>query len=93
MSDMDTTRHLLLSFIGLLAERHACAPDEGFEYRLWDDIGRGAGQRRLVDDDEADEIAWLALETHSWVTYNDETGLFSLIGLDDWFRLLSKRGH
>jgi hypothetical protein len=93
MSDLETKRQLLLSYIGLLAERNSYAPGGGFEYALWDDMKRGQGKTQLIDDGEAAEIVWLAIETDCWVTYNYETGRFELIDMDEWHLLLQKRGH
>jgi hypothetical protein len=35
-----TIRHLLLSYVSLLAERESYGPGDGFEYVLWDDLMR-----------------------------------------------------
>lgn len=93
MSTDETKRHLLLSYVGLLAERHSYAPGDGFEYKLWDDLKHGQGKTKLVNDEEAGEIMWLAIETDSWVCYNMDTRMLQLIDLDAWKLLLEKRGH
>ena len=93
MSDLETKRHLLLSYIGLMAERHSYGPDEGFEYKLWDDLKRGQGKTQLVSDAEASELVWLAMEIDCWVTYHLETAMFQLIDIDEWHEVLEKRGH
>jgi hypothetical protein len=94
MSDnQEIKRQLLLSYVSLLAERHAYGPEENFEYRLWDDLKRGQGKTRLVSDEEAAEIVYLAIETDSWICYNAETGMFQRIDMDAWMLLLEKRGH
>jgi hypothetical protein len=38
IQDDCTLSRLLLSFVGLLAERHAYGPSDGFEFVLWDDL-------------------------------------------------------
>ena len=93
MSHEETKRQLLLSYVGLLAERNSYGPDQNFEYLLWDDLKRGQGKTQLLSDEEAAEIVWLAIGTDSWVTYNLETGMFQLIDMDAWHMLLDKRGH
>jgi hypothetical protein len=93
MTDQATMQQLLLSYVGLLAERHSYAPDEGFEYALWDDLQRGANKTTLVSDEEASELVYLAINTDRWVTYNVATGMFQLIDMDAWMPLLQKRGH
>ena len=93
MSHEATKRQLLLSYMGLLAERHSYGPDDNFEYLLWDDLKLGQGKTKLVTDQEASELVWLAIGTDSWVTYNLETGMFQLIEMDAWHMLLAKRDH
>jgi len=46
-----------------------------------------------VSIDEGVELVYLAVETDSWVTYNDDTRMFALIDMDEWKALLSKRGN
>jgi hypothetical protein len=84
---------LLLSYVGLLAERHAVGPDENFEYQLWDDLDGNPPPLRFLSNEEAAELTFLAMRTDSWVTYDFETGMFKLIAMDEWFELLRKRGH
>jgi hypothetical protein len=92
MSDEDCTiRQLLLSFVGLLAERHAYAPDEMFEYKLWDDLLRPDPQ--LVSLDEKKELITLIVRGNVWVTYNLETRMFQLIDIDEWRGMLNHREH
>ena len=84
---------LLLSYIGLMAERHGFAPGDNFEYRLWDTLHGSFADTKYVSLDEGAEIIYLAVETDSWVTYNDETRMFELIDMQEWEELLSKRGN
>jgi hypothetical protein len=93
MGDLKTMQELLLSYVGLLAERHSRAPDENFEYDLWDDLHRDPQQLTLVSRPERNELIFLIINTDSWVTYNFDTGMFGLIDMDAWLALLSKRGH
>jgi hypothetical protein len=93
MDDQDKMQALLLSYVGLLAERHGYGPEENFEYRLWDDLARGAGHGALVSDEEAAELITLAVRTACWVTYDVERGMFGLIDLETWKQVLVKRGH
>jgi hypothetical protein len=86
-------RELLLSYVGLLAERHAYAPDEGFEYALWDDLSADRNRSDLVSAEERDELEFLVVRTNHFVTYNLETGMFQLIDLDEWKALLARRHH
>jgi hypothetical protein len=92
----DTPRkmqELLLSYVSLLAERNGFAPGDNFEYRLWDTLQGTFEETQYVSIDEGVEIVYLAVETDSWVTYNDDTRMFELIDMDEWQALLSKRGH
>ena len=89
----DTMRALLLSYIGLLAERNGFAPSELFEYKLWDALRRVPIRSRLVSRDEANEILWLTVNLDCWVTYNEQTGMFQVIDIETWHELLAKRDH
>ena len=93
MSDLELKKRLLVSYFENLAELNSYAPDEGFEYLLWDDLKRGAHQTQLVENDQAAELVWLAIETDSWVTYSHDTQKFEIIDMDEWYLLLDKRGH
>jgi hypothetical protein len=93
MSDEDKMKELLLSYVGLMAERNAFAPGDNFEYLLWDDLHGLIKDTKYVSFDEGKEIIFLATQTDSWVTYNDETRMFELIDLDEWEELVKKRGH
>jgi hypothetical protein len=84
---------LLLSYVSLLAERNSFAPGDNFEYRLWDTLQGTFEETRYVSIDEGVEIVYLAVQTDSWVTYNDDTRMFELIDMREWEALLSKRGH
>ena len=86
-------KELLLSYIGLLAERNGFAPGDNFEYELWDTLQGTFKETQYVSIDEGVEIVYLAVETDSWVTYNDDTRMFELIDLDEWQALLRKRGN
>jgi hypothetical protein len=91
--DIDTMNQLLLSYIGLLAERHAYGAGEGFEYQLWDDLQANLPQPRLLSAEEAEELMYLAVYAHSWVTYDVQTATLQVIDLDPWRELVAKRGH
>jgi hypothetical protein len=93
MSDLEKMQALLLSYVGLLAERHAYAPDENFEYDLWDDLHRDPAKLELISRPERNELIFLIINTDCWVTYNFDTGMFQLIDMDEWYPLLDKRGH
>jgi hypothetical protein len=93
MSHEAEKKALLLSYISLLAERNAFAPGDNFEYKLWDDLHGRFEDTQYVSLEEGHEIIYLAVETDSWVTYNDDTRMFELIGTDEWEALVEKRGH
>ena len=93
MSDQRTLQQLLVSYVSLLAERHAKAPDENFEYDLWDDLKHGPGHTRLVSAAEAAELITLIVRTDHFVTSNIDTTMFELIDIDAWKLLLDKRDH
>jgi hypothetical protein len=84
---------LLLSYVSLLAERNGFAPGDNFEYELWDTLQGTFEETEYVSIEEGVEIVYLAVETDSWVTYNDDSRMFELIDMDEWKALLSKRGH
>jgi hypothetical protein len=86
-------KELLLSYVSLLAERNGFAPGDNFEDRLWDTLQGTFEETEYVSIDEGVEIVYLAVETDSWVTYNDDTRMFELIGTDEWEALVEKRGH
>jgi hypothetical protein len=86
-------KELLLSYVSLVAERNAFGPGDNFEYLLWDDLHGRFEDTKYVSFDEGNEIIGLAVNTDSWVTYNDDTRMFELIDMDAWEDLLSKRGH
>jgi hypothetical protein len=86
-------KELLLSYVSLLAERNSFAPGDNFEYKLWDTLQGTFEETEYVSIDEGVEIVYLAVETDSWVTYNDDTRMFELIDMDEWKALLSKRGN
>jgi hypothetical protein len=93
MSHDAEKKALLLSYISLLAERNSFGPGENFEYQLWDTLHGSFADTDYVTIEEGTEIVWLAVETDSWVTYNDETRMFELIDMDEWEALVEKRGH
>jgi hypothetical protein len=86
-----TRRRLLLSYVSLLAERHAYGPADGFEFRLWDDLLRA--QPTLVSLDEKYELVSLIMRTDAWVTYDLASGRLQLIDLDAWRIMLEHRDH
>jgi hypothetical protein len=92
MSEADYTRHkLLLSYVSLLAERHADGPGDNFEYRLWDDLL--LDEPKLVSLDEKKELVSLIMRSDAWVTFNVESGMLQLIDIDAWRILLEHRDH
>jgi hypothetical protein len=93
MDELEKMQALLLSYVSLLAERHAKAPDENFEYDLWDDLHRDPAKLQLLSRPERNELIFLIINTDCWVAYNFETGMFQIIDMDAWMDLLEKRGH
>jgi hypothetical protein len=59
-----TLTKLLLSYVSLLAERHAYGPGDGFEFLLWDDLQ--LAQPKLVSLDEKRELISLIIRTDAW---------------------------
>jgi hypothetical protein len=86
-------KELLLSYVSLLTERNGFAPGDNFEYKLWDTLQGTFEATQYVSIDEGVEVVYLAVETDSWVTYNDDSRMFELIDMEAWKELLSKRGH
>jgi hypothetical protein len=82
MSPQDAMQELLLSYVGLLAERHARAPDDNFEYDLWDDLHQDPQHLTLASREERNDLIFLIIQTDSFVTYNFDTGMFQLIDMD-----------
>jgi hypothetical protein len=80
--------HLLLQYVGLLAERHAYRPEDGFEFELWRDVLNDT--HALVSEAESAELTSLVLRTASWVSYDFEAGRLQLIGLREWQALLDR---
>jgi hypothetical protein len=93
MHDEQKMKELLLSYVSLTAGRHGFAPGDNFEYLLWDDLHGRFEDTTYVSFEEGHEIIRLAVNTDSWVVYNDETRMFELIDLDAWEELIKKRGH
>jgi len=92
MSQDDCTlTRLLLSYVGLLAERHAYGPGDGFEFLLWDDLL--LVKPTLVSIEEKTELVSLIIQTEAWVSFNLDTGMLQLIDLDAWRILLQNRDH
>jgi hypothetical protein len=83
----------LLSYVSLMAERNSFGPGENFEYMLWDELHGSTTDAQYVSIEEGHEIIFLATNTDSWVTYNDETRMFEVIDRDEWEALVEKRGH
>jgi hypothetical protein len=86
-------KELLLSYVSLLAGRNGFAPGDNFEYKLWDTLQGTFEETQYVSIAEGVEIVYLAVNTDSWVTYNDDTRMFELIDMDEWQELLRKRGN
>jgi hypothetical protein len=82
---------LLLTYVGLLAERHAYRPEDGFEFELWDDLLRDDHQ--LVSYEEGAELTALVRRTGCWVSDDFEAGQLQLIAVEDWMALLDTRTH
>jgi hypothetical protein len=92
MSHQDKTLAcLLLSYVGLLADRHGYAPGENFEFLLWDDVMRATPT--LVSIEEKQELVSLTLRTEAWVTYDFESRMWRLIDLEAWRMILEHRDH
>jgi hypothetical protein len=89
--DDGTLSRLLLSFVGLLAERHAYGPGDGFEFVLWDDLL--LRQPTLVSTEEKQELVSLIIRTNAWVSFNLETLMLQLIEIDAWCIVLENRDH
>jgi hypothetical protein len=87
----DTRKHLLLSYIHLIAERNAYGPGSNFEYLLFDDMANQ--EYTLVSKQEADEITFLAESTDCWVCFNLETRMLELISIDEWHELVRQIGN
>jgi hypothetical protein len=85
-------RALLRDAVALLADRHGYAPEENFEYALWDDLQRPE-DLRLVSQEEAAVVTGVAMRGDSWVAYDLESGRFQAIDMDSWLMLLDTRGH
>jgi hypothetical protein len=86
-----TLTRLLLSYVGLLGERHAYGPGDGFEFVLWDDLL--LKQPTLVSREEKKELVSLIIRTDAWVSFNLETGMLQLIDIDAWRIVLENRDH
>jgi hypothetical protein len=82
---------ILLSYVGLLAERHASGPGDGFEFLLWDDLL--LKQPTLVSAEEKQELVSLIIRTDAWVSFNLETFMLQLIDIDAWADVLEHRDH
>jgi hypothetical protein len=86
-----TLSRLLLSYVGLLAERHAYGPGDGFEFLLWDDLL--LKEPTLVSREEKKEIVNLIIRTDAWVSFNLQTGMLQRIDIDAWADVLEHRDH
>ena len=86
-----TLTRLLLSFVGLMAERHAYGPGDGFEFVLWDDLL--LKQPTLVSTEEKQELVSLIIRMDAWVSFNVDTGMLELIDIDAWADVLEHREH
>jgi hypothetical protein len=90
MNRDDSTRaQLLLSYVGLLAERHAYGPGDAFEFALWDDLKRDPPT--LVSIAERNELIALSIQCDAWVSFNVHTGMLQLIDIDAWPIVLENR--
>jgi hypothetical protein len=86
-----TLAKLLLSFVGLLAERHAYGPGDGFEFVLWDDLL--LVKPTLVSIEEKTELVSLIIRMNAWGSFNVDTGMLELIGIEAWADVLETRDH
>lgn len=86
-----TLARLLLSYVGLLAERHAYGPGDNFELLLWDDLQ--LVKPTLVSLDEKKELVSLIIRCDAWVSFNIEIGKLQLIDIDAWADVLENRDH
>jgi hypothetical protein len=86
-----TLARLLLSYVALLAERHAYGPGDNFELALWDDLL--LVKPTLVSIDEKKELVSLIIRTDAWVSFNLQTGMLQLIDIDAWRIVLENRDH
>jgi len=86
-----TLSRLLLSYVGLLAERHSYGPGDNFELILWDDLQ--LAQPRIVSIDEKNELVGLIIRCDAWVAFNLDTGMLQLIDIDAWRIVLENRDH
>jgi hypothetical protein len=86
-----TLDKLLLSFVGLLAERHAYGPGDGFEFLLWDDLL--LVKPTLVSIEEKTELVSLIIRMNAWGSFNVDTGMLELIGIEAWADVLETRDH
>jgi hypothetical protein len=92
MSREDCTLHrLLLSYVSLMAERHAYGPGDNFEFLLWDDLL--LAKPTLVSIEEKHELVSLIIRTDAWVTYDVERRMLRLIDIDAWRIVLENRDH
>jgi hypothetical protein len=92
MSHEDCTLHrLLLSYVSLMAERHAYGPGDNFELLLWDDLL--LDKPTLVSLDEKKELVGLIIRADAWVSFNVDTGMLELIDIDAWADVLEHRDH
>jgi hypothetical protein len=92
MSQEDCTLHrLLLSYVSLLAERHAYGPGDNFEFFLWDNLL--LAKPALVSVEEKHELVSLIIRADAWVTYDVESGMWRLIDIDAWADVLEHRDH
>jgi len=86
-----TLSRLLLSYVGLLAERHSYGPGDNFELILWDDLQ--LAQPGIVSIDEKNELVSLMIRCDAWVAFNLDTGMLQLIDIDAWRIVLENRDH
>jgi hypothetical protein len=89
--DDDTLTRLLLSYVGLLAERHAYGPGDGFEFVLWDDLL--LVKPTLASTEEKTELVSLIIRMNAWVSFNVDTDMLELIDIDAWADVLENRDH
>jgi hypothetical protein len=82
---------LLLDYVGLLAERHAYRPEDGFEFALWRDLLQE--DHTLVSEAEGAELTALLRRTGCWVSDDFASGRLQLIAVEDWMALLDTRTH
>jgi len=88
MGSIQVAKHLLLSYVGFLAERHSYGPGDGFEFKLWDDIL--LRKPKLVSTEEKSELNDLMARSDSWVCFDKDTAMLGIVDIEWWHEFLEK---